>query len=327
MKFGLREVCNVVLKARKDGTFLGKEFKQGQPVLWFDSLKTSGLEGSGEIIYARGGRGNTKLVSWTGDREVTFTMEDALISPMSMALLTAGSLRKAGADDNKILSHMTETYNIVIHDEIDVEHWEFTGTIRNPSAELRCLFDQLYLANQKEDDRNPPKYNTVKCAINEPVSVSANGKSRLLTEKYAYNCGVSQDGSYVYLDIESFFEKDSVKSGDTISFQFDYYIEKTSNMIQIDISPDSFGAGFYLEGETLFREYGEGGYDQAAEFIVPNCRVQSNFNFSMASTGDPSTFTFTMDAFPAYLDLNSTAGNKVLCAIQVFEEEKKEGGN
>ena len=29
-------------------------------------------------------------------------------------------------------------------------------------------------------------------------------------------------------------------------------------------------------------------------------KIQSNFTFSMASTGDPSTFTFTMDAMPGY---------------------------
>ena len=42
----------------------------------------------------------------------------------------------------------------------------------------------------------------------------------------------------------------------------------------------------------------------------------------MGSTGDPSTFTFTMDAFPAYLNLDDTSGDKILCAIQVFEEDK-----
>ena len=38
----------------------------------------------------------------------------------------------------------------------------------------------------------------------------------------------------------------------------------------------------------------------------------------MASTGDPSTFTFTMDVFPGYTYFNKT--NKVLCAIQVVDD-------
>jgi hypothetical protein len=52
-----------------------------------------------------------------------------------------------------------------------------------------------------------------------------------------------------------------------------------------------------------------------AEFIIPNCKIQSNFNFTMASSGDPSTFTFTMDAFPDYTRFDKT--KKVLAAIQI----------
>ena len=38
----------------------------------------------------------------------------------------------------------------------------------------------------------------------------------------------------------------------------------------------------------------------------------------MASSGDPSTFTFTMDAFPDYTRWDKT--KKVYAAIQVIEE-------
>ena len=64
-----------------------------------------------------------------------------------------------------------------------------------------------------------------------------------------------------------------------------------------------------------------------AELTLPNVKIQSNFTFSMASTGDPSTFTFTMDAFPGYTYFDPT--KKVLCVIQIIEdnvastEEKK----
>jgi hypothetical protein len=38
----------------------------------------------------------------------------------------------------------------------------------------------------------------------------------------------------------------------------------------------------------------------------------------MASSGDPSTFTFTMDAFPDYTKFDKT--KKVLFAIQIIDE-------
>jgi hypothetical protein len=55
-----------------------------------------------------------------------------------------------------------------------------------------------------------------------------------------------------------------------------------------------------------------------AEFVIPNCKIQSNFTFSMASSGDPSTFTFTIDAFPDYTRFDRS--KKVLAAIQIVTE-------
>jgi hypothetical protein len=96
----------------------------------------------------------------------------------------------------------------------------------------------------------------------------------------------------------------------------DYYTEKSSGAQQIEITPDKFGGNYYLEASTLFRN--TAGVDMPAEFIIPNCKIQSNFNFTMASSGDPSTFTFTMDAFPDYTRFDGT--KKVLAAIQIITE-------
>ena len=96
----------------------------------------------------------------------------------------------------------------------------------------------------------------------------------------------------------------------------DYYVKKISNAQQIEITADKFGGNYYLEASTLFRN--TDGVDMPAEFIIPNCKIQSNFTFTMASSGDPSTFTFTMDAFPDYTRFNKE--KKVLAAIQIIED-------
>ena len=102
----------------------------------------------------------------------------------------------------------------------------------------------------------------------------------------------------------------------------DYYILREEPAVtQVEITPDSFGGSFYLEASTLFRN--EDGIDVPAEFIIPNCRVQSNFSFSMAATGDPSTFTFTLDCFPDYTRWDPT--KKVLAAIQIIPKSADAG--
>jgi len=54
MNFGIREICDVVFKARTD-TYVGKTpFKKGQPVLYITTAKTSSLEGATTTVYAQG---------------------------------------------------------------------------------------------------------------------------------------------------------------------------------------------------------------------------------------------------------------------------------
>ena len=64
MRFGIREICDVVFKAKADVTIGSKKFVKGQPVLYIDSAKTSTIEGAATTVYATGGRGNTRLIAW-----------------------------------------------------------------------------------------------------------------------------------------------------------------------------------------------------------------------------------------------------------------------
>ena len=95
MKFGVREICDVVFKAKFPHKIGNKVFYRDEPVLYFDSLKTSTFEGASTTVYAQGGRGNARLVAWDGDRTVTFTMEDALISPETLAVLAGANVIEA----------------------------------------------------------------------------------------------------------------------------------------------------------------------------------------------------------------------------------------
>ena len=61
-KLGVREICEVVLKAKATMKVGNKMFYRNEPVLYFDSLKTSSLEGAATSVYAQGGRGNSRLI-------------------------------------------------------------------------------------------------------------------------------------------------------------------------------------------------------------------------------------------------------------------------
>lgn len=52
MRFGAREIANVVLKAKAAQKIGNKIFYKNEPVIYFDTLKTSSMEGAATTVYA-----------------------------------------------------------------------------------------------------------------------------------------------------------------------------------------------------------------------------------------------------------------------------------
>lgn len=104
----------------------------------------------------------------------------------------------------------------------------------------------------------------------------------------------------------------AVHVGDTV--RIDCYEMHDEGTYEMQIDASTFAGYYYIEASTLFRDE-ETGEDMPAEFVIPRGKIQSNFTFTMANSGDPSTFTFTIDCFPAFTKFNRK--KKVMAALQV----------
>ena len=213
-------------------------------------------------------------------KTLTFTVEDALLSPMSFAILSGAGLIKGEVEaenQSKVHVHTTATALVDADGNID-------------------LSDALN-AGEEIDEAAP-----------------------------IFVVTTDDDGSIAGELISSLTVKDDKKSlvgaaahkGETVFV--DFYITKNSyDVSELQIDAANFAGNYYVEASTLFRRQVDG-IDLPAELTLPNVKIQSNFTFSMASSGDPSTFTFTMDALPGYTWFDKT--KKVLCVIQIVEDTK-----
>ena len=107
-RYGIKEVADVTFyEIKEDGT-------AGAPVLYLDTLKVSTIEQTAENTSARGGKGNPELITWDYNKEVNVTLEDALFSPKSMAIMFGDkdlgtkseitkTFRKAQVEDGKVV--------------------------------------------------------------------------------------------------------------------------------------------------------------------------------------------------------------------------------
>lgn len=91
---GIKEVADVTFYQ------LDKAGKPAYPVLFLDTLKVSTIEQTAEQAEARGGKGNPPLIIWDYGKEINVTLEDALFSAKSMAIMFGnGTVRDyEGAD-------------------------------------------------------------------------------------------------------------------------------------------------------------------------------------------------------------------------------------
>lgn len=324
MKFGVREICDVVLRAKTAMKIGSKQFYKNEPVLYFDTLTTSSLEGSATTVYAQGGRGNTRLMAWEGERTLTFNMTDALISPESFSVLSGANI--ADISDAGMFVHTTSRQEVKNYDGIGwavlvpgFVSWDHKASIKNAN---RADIATKGLTGKQEIGKDYYNagadifiMNLKNGEINGDPMIPDEAISTGGTVKYSiYH--LLGDGNNNTVDGEDYSLikcSGMVQAGTVL---VDYYV-KTSRGKQIEITPDKFGSYFYLEASTLFRDEATG-KDLPAEFVIPNCKIQSNFTFTMSSTGDPSTFDFVLDAFPDYTKFDQT--KKVLAVIQIIDE-------
>ena len=277
MKFGVREICDVVFKAKADTIIGTSTFKKGQPVLYIDSAKTSTIEGAATSVYAQGGRGNTRLIAWEGEKTLTFTVEDALLSPIGFSVLSGAGLFK-GANEEV---HVHNTANAYVDANGNIDLTDVLGT------EEKIDGTAPVFVMVSEDD------GSITGDLISGLSVDTTGKILSGADKAKYA------NKSVFVDF--------------------YIVKASANVSELQIDAAHFGGYYYVEASTLFRRQSDG-VDMPAEITLPNVKIQSNFTFSMASTGDPSTFSFTMDAFPGYTMFDRT--KQVLCVMQIVEDAK-----
>ncbi len=288
MKFGVRECANITFKATSDRYVANKLFRKGQPVLYIDTAKTSTLEGASTTVYATGGRGNTRLIAWEGEKTLTFTVEDALLSPISFAMLSGAGLFSQTEKQDSVHVHMTTQ-----------------TTLGGADDALTIDLSEALSATEAVD-------------VTAPIFVAIADKDGSITGDFLDSSAVTVTANVI--SGVKVVEGVTAKVGTSIFV--DYYITKPAAVVdELQIDAEHFAGYYYVEADTLFRRQ-QDGVDLPAILTLPNVKIQSNFTFAMASTGDPSTFTFTMDAFPGYTYFDKT--KKVLCVMQIIDVDAEE---
>lgn len=128
----------------------------GAPVLFLDTLKVSTIEQTAENTSARGGKGNPKLITWDFNKEINVTLEDAVFSTKSMALMYGVDLADADRFGAETEVLKTVKPSAIVGGKIKIGAQEFT-----PSGDI-AYYDET---GKKLENSTGAAYATAKIQV------------------------------------------------------------------------------------------------------------------------------------------------------------------
>lgn len=118
-RYGIKEVADVTFYE------LDENGMPKAPALFLDTLKVSTIEQTAEQAEARGGKGNPPLIIWDYGKEINVTLEDALFSAKSMAIMFG---------NGKVKDYKTEGSDYTVDSNLIMKTMQFTKGKELPTS-------------------------------------------------------------------------------------------------------------------------------------------------------------------------------------------------
>ncbi|PWJ51106.1 hypothetical protein [Faecalicatena contorta] len=248
-KFGAKEVMDVILY----------DMSTNKPVIFFDTLKTSNIEVTSEKVYARGGKGNSKLITWELNKEGKLTIEDALLSPKSLELIS-GVATVTGAQT--VYMRQTTEYDTTGEKPVD------KGEMYPLTASASGVIELAYA----------PKENAASILVYEADD----------------DCGTPLSMTSATLSGKTLTIDDAANKKVIVYYTF--ASGSTTETYVIDAS--HFSGTYKLVGNTVIRNR-ETSKDEAFQVVIPNLKWSSNLSLGFSAEGDPQPTSFECEILKA----------------------------
>lgn len=182
-RYGIKEVADVTFYE------IGSTGMPTNPVLYLDTLKVSTIEQTAEESTANGGKGNAPLIVWDFGKEINVTLEDALFSAKSLAIMFGnGTVATFGTE-----STTADTTGLIMRTERFIATGNASATL---AAATSAGWSSQYVG---PDGKAYPKIN--------PKFYNAEGASvTTLVKDTSYFCSydLSAFGSVIEISANSF---------------------------------------------------------------------------------------------------------------------------
>lgn len=278
--FGVKELYEVVLRAKNPMQFGSRYLEADEPVLYFENITMSVLSEKDAPIMARGGWSNMPRVIWEDRSEVQFTVSEGVMSSISMGILLSANVTQNKIEEPILARKKEGPFSFAIGETrpiIEIEHWPV------PSDRKKT-----FIFEYSRDVAQRKIYGKEIHGTYDLVT----GKEKCLIELY-------EDKNLQHLaDMNS-------------EYIIDYYYEYTNEALIYTVQKERFNGLFTLEGKFYSKDENEG-LDYTNLIYMPKVRIVSDINLRLGERADPTMSVFNIIGLP-----ENVGGNKKSMILEI----------
>lgn len=289
--FGVKELYEVVLRAKVPMQFGSRFIEEGEPVLYFENISMAAISEKNNTIMARGGWANMPRVIWEDRSEVSFYMSEGVMSSISMSVLLSANVTSEKQQDLPMYIPKREGPFELIEKEVDGQ-----------------TYNVLYITHK------PIYYPEKKIFIFE--------YSRDVAQKKVYGKPLEVNDPLGRTCLAIFEDKELKQNADNDKeYLVDYYYEYGDEALIYVVQKERFNGLFTLEGKFYSKDENEG-LNYTNIIYMPKVRVVSDINLRLGERADPAVSTFNIIGLP-----ENVGGNKKSLIMEITRLNSDEDGD
>lgn len=228
------------------------------PVMYFDTLQVTSIDGSTEVTEIQGGKGNAILASVSHSKNIDVQFDDAIMTMSSLAILTGGELN-IGQDTAKITMTQTELVEIGAADQ------EFTVSEKVKEGSYVYIGEMI---------------NGVVSTVTRSDKPITGGKNKVSLKEVFHNYKPTTDPSK--------------KATYRVFYEYELGLAATENgrsISELTVLADKFAGTYRFVGDTmLFNQYT--GLNDIFQIEIPKLKLDGSFSFSLNAAVEAVVFSF-----------------------------------
>ncbi len=226
------------------------------PVMYFDTLQVTSIDGTTEVTEIQGGKGNPILASVSHSKNIDVQFDDAIMTMSSLAILTGGELSNA-SDTAKITMTQTEIIDIAADNN---------GSITLSEAVKANSY--VYIGKI---------INGIVSTVTRTTNKVEGGSNTILIE-----------------DFYNFAKEDEDITGKyRVFYEYELGVADAEgrDLSELTVLADKFAGTYRFIGDTmLFNQFT--GLNDLFQIEIPRLKLDGSFSFSLNAAVEAVVFSF-----------------------------------